>query len=82
MSSRLPHQSALFYSFSNLSKKERYRCRAVRSSSVDTSSPRSHCFSKAVRSLAKPSASRCINEATSLSCAFDRPARLIDETSL
>src|ERR1017187_10542247 len=55
------------YSFSNLPKKERQRCRATRRSSVDTLSPRSHCFSKPDRSLAKPSASRCITAATSLS---------------
>src|ERR1019366_6251673 len=55
------------YSFSNLPKKERYRCRATRRSSVDTLSPPSHCFSKPDRSLAKPSASRCITAATSLS---------------
>src|ERR1700687_4963125 len=57
------------YSFSNLSKKERYRCRAMRRSSVETLSPRSHCFSKPDRSLAKPSASRCITAATSLSAS-------------
>ena len=33
------------YSFNSLSKKERYRCRATRRSSVDTLSPLSHCFS-------------------------------------
>src|ERR1039458_9002859 len=47
------------YRFSNLSKNERQRCRASRRSSVDTLSPRSLCFSKPDRSLAKPSASHC-----------------------
>src|ERR1039457_6903758 len=45
----------------------------MRRSSVDTLSPRSHCFSKPERSLAKPSASRCITAATSLSASLTVP---------
>src|ERR1035438_7073799 len=45
----------------------------MRRSSVDTMSPRSHCFSSPERSLAKPSASRCITAATSLSASLTVP---------
>src|ERR1700677_3019054 len=41
----------------------------MRRSSVDTLSPRAHCFSNPDRSLAKPSASRCITAATNLSAS-------------
>src|ERR1700678_373283 len=41
----------------------------MRRSSVDTLSPWSHCFSRPDRSLANPSASRCITEATNLSAS-------------
>src|ERR1700677_4010916 len=41
----------------------------MRRSSVDTLSPWSHCFSNPDRSLAKPSASRCITAATNLSAS-------------
>src|ERR1017187_4837000 len=45
----------------------------MRRSSVETLSPRSHCFSRPERSLLKPSASRCITAATSLSASLTVP---------
>ncbi len=51
-------------------KNDRYRWRATRRSSVDTSSPRSHCCSRSARSKAKLTASRCMTSATSWSAAW------------
>src|SRR5918994_2566195 len=54
----------------SLSKNERYRCSAIRRSSVETSSSLSHCDSSRERSAENVSARRCISSATSVSASL------------
>ena len=63
-------------------KNDRYRWRATRRSSVETSSPRSHCCSRSDRSRAKPSASPLHDLGHQLVRRLHRRPGLIDEGSL